>query len=260
MSAAAGPFDEVNVSARLAGRPGPTLPLTLAGRATPGGPVDDLVIQSGHWARGPGQVVLSSSDGNLPPLPLGTELTVTGAPGTLTVVGMAASVTGSADGWVTPATAAALHPVAAQMLYRFRSAGTAAAVRADVAAVAAALPPHTVGSALSWLTVRAEQESGIAPIAPFLIAFGVTGLVLSVLIVINVVSGAVLAGYPPDRHPEKPRLHARAGRGGLHQPGHDPGRGRAAWPGWSSGTCWPGRCWAGPPPCTGWPRSACRAG
>ena len=64
-----------------------------------------------------------------------------------------------------------------------------------MAAVAAALPPRAIGSALSWLTVRAEQEPGIAPIAPFLIAFGLTGLVLSVLIVINVVSGAVLAGY-----------------------------------------------------------------
>ena len=104
-------------------------------------------------------------------------------------------------GWlIMPATAAALHPAALhpaalQMLYRFRSAGTVAAVRAGVAAVAAALPPHAIGSALSWLTVRAEQEPGIAPIAPFLITFGVTGLVLSVLIVINVVSGAVLAGY-----------------------------------------------------------------
>ncbi len=200
VTAAAGPFAEVTVTARLAGRPGPTLTLTLAGRATPGGPVDDLVIRSGHWARGPGQVVLSSSDDSLPPIPPGTQLTVPGLPGTLTVVGVAASVTGSADGWVTPATAAALHPAALhpaalQMLYRFRSAGTAAAVRAGVAAVAAALPPHAIGSALSWLTARAEQEPGIAPIAPFLITFGVTGLVLSVLIVINVVSGAVLAGY-----------------------------------------------------------------
>ena len=195
VTAAAGPFATSTVTARLAGRPGPPLPLTLAGRATPGGPVDDLVMRSGHWARGPGQVVLSSSDDSLPPLPLGTQLTVPGLPGALTVVGMAASVTGSADGWVTPATAAALHPVAAQMLYRFRGAGTAAAVRAGLAAVAAALPPHAIGSALSWLTVRAGQEPGIAPIAPFLIAFGVTGLVLSVLIVINVVSGAVLASY-----------------------------------------------------------------
>ena len=72
MTAAAGPFAEVTVTARLAGRPGPTLTLTLAGRATPGGPVDDLVIRSGHWARGPGQVVLSSSDDSLPPIPPGT--------------------------------------------------------------------------------------------------------------------------------------------------------------------------------------------
>ena len=126
--------------------------------------MDDLVIRSGHWARGPGQVVLSSSDDSLPPIPPGTQLTVPGLPGTLTVVGVAASVTGSADGWVTPATAAALRPAALlrrlQMLYRFRSAGTAAAVRAGVAAVAAALPPHAIGSALSWLTVRAEQEPG----------------------------------------------------------------------------------------------------
>jgi putative ABC transport system permease protein len=207
VTAAAGPFAAATVTARFGGtggcQPGPghrcfaAQPLTLAGRASPGGPVDDLIMRSGHWARGPGQVVLSGSDTNLPPVPLGTQLTVTGVPGAprLTVVGVAMSVTGSADGWVSPATAAALRPAAAQMLYRFRSAGTAAAVHADVAAVAAALPRHAVGSTLSWLIVRAAQESGIAPIAPFLIAFGVTGLVLSVLIVINVVSGAVLAGY-----------------------------------------------------------------
>ncbi len=210
VTAAAGPFAAATVTARFGGtggcHPGPghrcfaaqsLPPLTLAGRASPGGPVDDLIMRSGHWAQGPGQVVLSGSDGNLPPVPLGAQLTVTGVPGAprLTVVGVAMSVTGSADGWVTPATAAALRPAAAQMLYRFRSAGTAAAVHADVAAVAAALPRRAVGSALSWLSVRAAQESGIAPIAPFLIAFGVTGLVLSVLIVINVVSGAVLASY-----------------------------------------------------------------
>jgi putative ABC transport system permease protein len=208
VTAVAGPFAEATVTVRPSSGPhcvpgpghpclgGPAVlpPLTLAGRAAPGGPVDDLVMQAGHWARGPGQVVLSSAGGNLP---LGTQLTVTGPPGAvrLTVVGVATSVTGSADGWVTPATAAALHPVAAQMLYRFHSAGTAAAMHADVSAVAAALPPHAVSSTQSWLTARAAQESGIAPIAPFLVAFGVTGLVLSVLIVINVVSGAVLTGY-----------------------------------------------------------------
>ncbi len=237
VTAAAGPFAEATVTARLAGRPGPTLPpLTLAGRATPGGPVDDLVIQSGHWARGPGQVVLSSSDDSLPPLPLGTQLTVTGLPGTLTVVGLAASVTGSADGWVTPATAAALHPAAlhpaalhpaaAQMLYRFRNAGTAAAVRAGVAAVAAALPPHAIGSALSWLTVRAEQEPGHRAdrAVPDRVRRHRPGAVRADRDQRGQRGGA--GRVPADRHPEEHRLHPGAGRGGLHQPGHDPGRGR----------------------------------
>ena len=45
----------------------------------------------------------------------------------LTVVGIATSVTGSADGWVVPAEIPRLRPAkvpaSAQMLYRFRSAG-----------------------------------------------------------------------------------------------------------------------------------------
>ena len=220
VTAAAGPFAEATVALQLSSQggcsnPAPgnpcfgaqTLPaMTLVGRASPGGPVDDVILQSGHWAQRPGQVVLSSAEvypnGNLPPgTGLGTQLTVTGVAGTptLTVVGIATSVTGSADGWVTPAEVAGLGsatvPASAQMLYRFRSAGSAAAVRADVAAVTAALPPGAVPAAQSYLTVRQQEASGIAPIAPFLVAFGLTGLAMSALIVINVVGGAVVAGY-----------------------------------------------------------------
>jgi putative ABC transport system permease protein len=220
VTVAAGPFPEATVALELGSQggcsnPSPggpcygaqTLPaMALVGRASPGGPVDDVVLQSGHWAQRPGQVVLSSAEvypnGNLPPgTGPGTELTVTGVAGTatLTVVGIATSVTGSADGWVVPAETARLSsvkvPASAQMLYRFRSAGSAAAVRADVAAVTAALPRGAVPAAQSYLTVRQQEASGIGPIAPFLVAFGLTGLVMSALIVINVVSGAVVAGY-----------------------------------------------------------------
>jgi putative ABC transport system permease protein len=220
VTAAAGPFPEATVSLELGSQggcsnPSPsnpcngaqTLPaMTLAGRASPAGPVDDVVLQSGHWAERPGQVVLSSAEvfpsGSLPPgAGLGTVLIASGlarAPA-LTVVGIATSVTGSADGWVVPAEIAQLSPAkapaSAQMLYRFRSAGSAADVRADVAAVTAALPPRAVPAAQSYLTVRQAEASGIAPIAPFLVAFGLTGLVMSALIVINVVGGAVVAGY-----------------------------------------------------------------
>jgi putative ABC transport system permease protein len=220
VTAAAGPFPEATVSLELGSQSGcsnpspgspcngaQTLPaMTLAGRASPAGPVDDVVLQSGHWAERPGQVVLSSAEvypnGNLPPgTGLGTVLIASGLPRApaLTVVGIATSVTGSADGWVVPTEVARLSPAkataGAQMLYRFASAGSAAAVRADVAAVTAALPPGALPAAQSYLTIRDQEASGIAPIAPFLVAFGLTGLVMSALIVINVVGGAVVAGY-----------------------------------------------------------------
>jgi putative ABC transport system permease protein len=81
------------------------------------------------------------------------------------------------------------------MLYRFRSAGSAAAVHADTAAVSAALPPGAVTAVQSYLTVREQETSSIGPFVPFLVAFAGVGLVMSVLIVANVVSGAVVSGY-----------------------------------------------------------------
>jgi putative ABC transport system permease protein len=224
VTAAAGPYAEATVTLTFGGtavggtggcHPAPATPcyseqtlppMTLAGRASPGGAVDDLTLQSGHWVQRPGQILLSAADaapnGNLPPaVTLGTQLTAGGLPGTprLTVVGIATSVTGSADGWVAPAEISVLRPrgqvASAQMLYRFRDAASAAAVQADVTAVKAALPGGAVTGFQSYLTVQTQEASGIAPIAPFLIAFGLTGLAVSVLIVINIVTGAVVAGY-----------------------------------------------------------------
>ena len=172
--------------------------LTLVGRSSPGGPVDDLTLTSGHWPTGPGQIVLSSQSGLQ--LGVGSQMTVTGVAGSpkLTVVGIATSATGTAQGWVTPGEIAALHsagaPQTAQMLYRFASAATTAAVNADIAAVTAALPHGSVLGAQSWLNARAQATASFAPWVPFIVAFGLIGLAMSVLIVINVVSGAVVAG------------------------------------------------------------------
>jgi putative ABC transport system permease protein len=206
VTGAAGPFAEATVAMQLNGQPGSAgqlPPLTLAGRSTPGGPVDQITLESGHWAQGPGQMVLASnpaSDVQIG-LPLGQKITVTSAPGhpVLTVVGTATSVTNSASGWVTPGEVARLRtpgaPAAAQMLYRFASSATAADIRADTATVGKALPPGSVLDTESYLTVKASETSRIGPFVPFLVAFGVIGLVMSVLIVANVVSGAVVAGY-----------------------------------------------------------------
>jgi putative ABC transport system permease protein len=209
VTAAAGPFDEVTaaITARSsAGGPAGFAelglpPMTLAGRAAPGGPVDDISLQQGRWVTGPGQIVLSGND-NLPAgLVTGDQVTITSAPGKprLTIVGLATSVTGSADGWVAPAEIGKLTGPATrastQMLYRFASAGTSADLRADVAAVSRALPPGAVAATLSYLSVRMQETSGIAPLAPFVAAFGLIGLVMAVLIVVNVISGAVVSGY-----------------------------------------------------------------
>ena len=53
-----------NVTITLAGGPGGgpqgvmMTQLTMAGRASPGGPVDDLTITAGHWPTAPDQIVL----------------------------------------------------------------------------------------------------------------------------------------------------------------------------------------------------------
>ncbi|MGD0604583.1 MAG: FtsX-like permease family protein [Streptosporangiaceae bacterium] len=199
VTAAAGPYPEAMISPQIGGRTVTLQPMTVAGRGGPGGPLDDLVIQQGRWAQRPGELVLSSDSG--PGVPLGTQITVSGVPGTprLTAVGYASSINRSADGWVVPSQVAALRapgaPATAQMLYRFASAGSAAALRTDAGRLSAALPSGAVTGTQSYLAVKAQETSGIAPIAPFVVAFGIIGLVMSALIVINIVSGAVVAGY-----------------------------------------------------------------
>jgi putative ABC transport system permease protein len=198
VTAAAGPFASSTVQTQFGGQPFGQL--VLAGRASPGGPVDDVVLTAGHWPDGPGQVVLDGSAGDGGPA-LGSTLTVTGVPGSvaLAVVGFGNSVTNTADGWVTPGEIGRLQapgvPQSAQMLYRFTHAASYGEVRADVAEVTGALPPHAVTGAASWLAAENSSAGNGAIMEPFVVAFALIGLVMAVLIVGNVVSGAVVASY-----------------------------------------------------------------
>ena len=198
VTAAAGPFAESVVQTQFQGQPFGQM--TLAGRGSPAGPVDDVVLNAGHWADGPGQVVLDGSPGGGGP-GLGSTITVTGVPGTpvLTVVGFGNSVTSTADGWVTPGEITRLQPPggppSAQMLYRFSHAASYREVRADVIEVSRALPPGAVTGAASWLAAENQATSNGAIMEPFVLAFALIGLAMAVLIVGNVVSGAVVAGY-----------------------------------------------------------------
>jgi putative ABC transport system permease protein len=207
VKALAGPFPATTLNPDFQGQPWG--PLDLMGRASPGGPVDDVVLSEGHWADGPGQIVVSSSQGvqfcngstcsDGPPL--GSTFTVTSLPGqpVLTVVGLANSVTNTAGAWVTPGELSSLGalgaPVTDRLLYQFSRAATAAELNADVKAVTKALPAGTVIDWGSWLTARQSEGNNAAIMEPFVIAFALIGLVMAVLIVGNVISGAVIAQY-----------------------------------------------------------------
>jgi putative ABC transport system permease protein len=205
VTAAAGPFAEAAITPQISPYGGITLPpVIVAGRASPGGPVDDLTLDAGRWAQRPGEIVLSRDSFNTDATAvqlIGTRITVTSAPGhpALTVVGVAKSITGTAAGWVLPAEIPALRAphtrAAAQMLYRFRRADTQTQISADVMALTRALPSGALTGTGSWLTVKSQEAGAIAIIVPFVAAFGVIGLVMSVVIVGNVVNGAVVAGY-----------------------------------------------------------------
>ncbi|WP_127500530.1 ABC transporter permease [Actinoplanes solisilvae] len=191
VAAAAGPFLTAQVGLTdPAGHPLP--PLNVAGRADAGNEVDRVDLVEGRWATAPGEIVLATGGHlRLPPKVAGEQWTISGKP--VTVVGVARSASRSADAWTTPAQLAAWAegPRSYQMLYRFTEAGTTEQVQAGKNAVQAALPAGAMTGALSWLDIRLEAINDTLLLVPFLIAFGLLGVVMAVLIIGNVIAGAV---------------------------------------------------------------------
>ncbi|GGU93349.1 hypothetical protein GCM10010260_30340 [Streptomyces filipinensis] len=200
--ASAGPFSQAvidmpeSAASQMPGTaPGP---LTVVGRPDPGGDVDRLDLFAGHWATGPGQIVLALPDapgmGNGPHSPLGKRIQLPGQR-PLTVVGLASSVSGTAQAWVSPQQITALHPTTYQMLYRLDRATTARQISEETSAISDGLPPGSLIAHQSYLTLKAQVAANPNVYVPFLLAFGVLGLLVAVLIVGNVVSGAVVSGF-----------------------------------------------------------------
>ncbi|GAA0457482.1 hypothetical protein Aca07nite_70010 [Actinoplanes capillaceus] len=199
VEAAAGPFGQVMFE--VGGGSGPVMrgPLTLVGRADPGGDVDRLDLWRGRWASAPGEVVLNAPPEDETSFTMGPfsripSLTADGT--TLTVVGWAFSVGGSADGWVTPEQMTALRPTGTQMLYRFSGdVSTREAVQQRLTGVTTGLPDDALIAAQPYQVVKEEAAEGSGVYLPFLGTFGVLGLIIAVIIVGNVVSGAVISGF-----------------------------------------------------------------
>ncbi|MEU4622626.1 ABC transporter permease [Actinoplanes sp. NPDC023801] len=199
VAAAAGPFAQATVEA--AGTAGPMFqgPLTLVGRADPGGEVDRLDLWRGRWASAPGEIVLAAvpeDEATFAMGPLGDVATITVDGSALTVVGWAYSVSATADGWVTPEQAVALKPSATQMLYRFAGdVPTREAVQQRLTGVTTGLPGGALLAAQPYQVVKEEAAETAGIYLPFLGTFGILGLLVAVIIVGNVVSGAVISGF-----------------------------------------------------------------
>ncbi|MFC6016281.1 ABC transporter permease [Plantactinospora solaniradicis] len=201
VTAAAGPFPTASITP--VDRRGREMEsITVAGRADPGGPVDAVTPTEGRWVTGPGEIVLHT-DSRLPEVlqpEVGDVLRLPDLPGspTLTVVGVARSVSETAGGWVTPEQITALTAPGAtggyQMLYRFATDATATQVDAGRAAVEASVPAGALTGTRSWLTTRTNSAGNTVLLVPFLIAFGVLGVLMAILIIGNVITGAVSTG------------------------------------------------------------------
>ncbi|NDU76672.1 FtsX-like permease family protein [Actinomadura sp. DSM 109109] len=167
-------------------RPGllPPGPFTVTERTVRGGdPVDRLALRSGRWATAPGEIVLGSDFARFPFDPIGKKVTF-GDGRAFTVVGIGRSITRSSQAWVAPGQLTA--PDGLQMLYRLADPATPAGT------ITAGLP--ATGSQ-SYLVSRQQATEAGTTVIPFLIAFGIAGLVVAVLIIGNVVSGAVVSGF-----------------------------------------------------------------
>ena len=196
VTAMAGPYAEATVPTQWSGQDFGQL--TLVGRASAGGPVDDAALTAGHWVTGPGQIVLDGPSGAAARSLAARSPSPTTAPGQPDRGRLRQLHHQQRRRLGRPGRGFFLQAPGtprAELLYRFASAGTDAQVRADLAEVTGALPPGTVTGSGSWLAAESQNTGNGAIMEPFVVAFALIGLAMAVLIVANVVSGAVAAGY-----------------------------------------------------------------
>lgn len=197
VTGSAGPFAMASLDLRSEVGRQQARTTTVVGRENPSGTVDAVDLWDGAWADDPGEIVMEGTPGDDELLlfyPLGS--TATAPDGTvLTVVGHAYSVSETAGAWVAPEQMDAFGPTEYQMLYRLDSHATEAAIAAAADDITAASPAGSVLATQSYLTIKAAVAAGPGSYLVFLMTFGVLGLLVAVLIVANVVSGAVVSGF-----------------------------------------------------------------
>lgn len=182
--------------------------LRVIGRSDPGGPVDRLHLVAGRWATQPGEIVLTRSFAESAQLSVGNRITAISRldKPALTIVGEVvdideadASLQTPQYAWVVPEQVTRLLPANGHadyvMLFRFRQAATTTQLQQDIQEITAAVPPHALSNTLTYLLIKQIFTLNSTLILGFLLAFGAFALGAVVLIIANVVTGAVLASY-----------------------------------------------------------------
>ncbi|MGW2645852.1 FtsX-like permease family protein [Streptomyces sp. NPDC001393] len=194
LEAVAGPFPQATVDVPrdmedlgLGGE------VTVVGRSGPGGAVDRVDLWAGRWPTRPGEMVLNRQS-DWTGDDIGKKFHLPGGP-TLTIVGFAFDLSDTTDVWVAPDQISALHPDTTQMLYRFREASSESRLRASLARVTGGLPEGSLRGSHTYLSLKHRIGSNARAYAPYLMAFGILGILVAVLIVANVVGGAVVSGF-----------------------------------------------------------------
>ncbi|HVS04643.1 MAG TPA: FtsX-like permease family protein [Candidatus Dormibacteraeota bacterium] len=179
---------------------GQTFTLPLAGRDGPGGAVDRLTLVRGRWAQLANEVVLSQQYADKGGTQLGDTVTAGSGdqPGAMTVVGIAVGVGNEPGAWTLPAGVPLLTSgkfrTTYLMEYRLVHAGTQHDINVVADAISASFRQGAVLDSSSYLTAKLDADRTTAVMIPFLLAFSAFALLASAFIIVNLVSGAVIAG------------------------------------------------------------------
>jgi len=179
---------------------GESIVAPLAGRDGPGGRVDRLTLVAGRWAQGPGEVVLAQRLADKLGLQPGATVTpaVDSPIPAMRVVGIVASVENGPGAWALPASVPLLtssKPESTYLMeYRLVHAGIQQQIKSVADAITNRVPSGAVLDTSNYLDAKLNADRTTAVMIPFLLAFSVFALLASAFIIVNLVSGAVIAG------------------------------------------------------------------
>jgi len=198
-----GPYQATALQFQLGGH---KYALTAYGRDNPNGDVEQLRVSAGRWPAAGDEMALALSYANLNHIAVGDRVKVVSAPQepVLTVVGLVVDIdearadVGAGRAWVL---ASAIAPLTvestsfAMMDYRFGGDPTSAQLQAAINTLRAALPPGSITTSTSYLTLRSIFNVPDQVLTGVLTAFSLLAIAATAAIVANLVTGIVISSY-----------------------------------------------------------------